>query len=294
MYSYIERSFACGRANIINCKLREAFTQLNADDFSNPSGFTDIMKASSRVKRFLEERNILEYFIKEDICCHNKRDIQLNTFRRWLSVANLLKKNHCYEGYFLVVNLLLTIDIDYKFSKELPKPCQKDFAVQCEMISPLSNFRTLRNEIALHKSAENLTPVFLRSKDIISLNEVLGDEEDSIGEQHPKYKTLQLKQRILQEITSECMAKSPELAGYLQDIYAKVREKYEGKCLPTAPEIKKEDKDPPKVKETAESSRYYSRLLPSLLFRGCKESSYWKKMFYIPESNNSGSSPKPR
>lgn len=88
---YIESRFAHAHAKLINAKLRERIASANDMDH-------------------LDVRNILAYFISEDISKHSSPSSQINSFRRWVDTALILRKMHNYEGYFLVRDTLIEMD----------------------------------------------------------------------------------------------------------------------------------------------------------------------------------------
>ncbi|KTD17030.1 hypothetical protein [Legionella jordanis] len=284
LYAYIEGHFAHDHTRIIDSKLREAYANLSLSDFANPSGFAQSKKASKALLHFFEVHHVLENFIKQDVGQHKNRDSQVNAFRRWIVVANLLKQRECYEGYFLVINALWTLEGDLKFSNELPDPCLKLFKKQCNSISPFGNFAELRREINCSSGERRFTPVFLRAKDLTVLNDVLEDIEDSVQPDEPAYEALRKKQSFLREIAKEQKVKT-RLPGYLEKKFQEMhlafqKQNKRGKNCPAGQDnkIKPEEKNKP--------STLYQDLLPSFWRRKCNEKKYWEKVF---ELNNSPS-----
>ncbi|ASQ46067.1 RasGEF domain-containing protein [Legionella clemsonensis] len=214
------------QAKIIDCKLRQAFSKLFISDFSDPSGFAEIEKASFRVKNFLEVRNTLESYIKNNVEVHQKNDLQCMAFQRWIETADYLRKAQCYEGAFLIINALLQLDIKLKLTSHLPQSYQRKFANQIAMISPSNNFIKLRKEITQAKSATKFVPVFLRAKDITTLNYLLDQNMDN----ESKQANFKKKMAILVDIKREQKEKSPGLPDELEKIYQRAQAKYGSEC----------------------------------------------------------------
>ncbi|WED44481.1 RasGEF domain-containing protein [Legionella cardiaca] len=313
LYCYIEQKFASDHARIVDVKLREAFAKLSIADFSNPSGFAERKKASTRVENFFNVRNALAFFIKDDIKQHAKRDSQLNAFRRWITVADLLKEKHCYEGYFLVVSVLLQVDIDFKYNKDLPKYCRKKFDKQCITISPTSNFANLRREISNNNSDKKFTPICIRSKDITALNTVINDSDDS-AVKHSKYSSYQLKQKILVDILCEREKPLTKLPQNLSQKYEGIEEQYKKDMAKQSevevPDVvnvaakvtgvanvkdsKTDNENVGSVSNTSKTptdSNLYRDLLPSFWHRKCSKREYWKKAFAAPHDSPAVSKP---
>lgn len=225
------------QAKIIDCKLRQAFSKLSINDFSDPSGFAEMKKASFRVKHYLDVRSTLESYIKNNIEGYKQKELQLRGFQQWLMTAEHLQKAQCYEGAFLVINALLQLDIKFKLTPHLSASDRRKFANHMEMISPSGNFIKLRKEIAQAKSAQKFVPVFLRAKDITTLNYLL--EENSNAE--TKEANFKKKIGILKGIKQEQTQKVPALPDELEKIYQRAQARYGSECHVAAKHI--EDKN---------------------------------------------------
>ncbi|KTD43091.1 RasGEF domain-containing protein [Legionella parisiensis] len=95
-FDYIESRFAYEHARFFDVVLR---------------------KANSSAEEYLEIRKALKHFIKENISKHSSQDAQMHAFFRWVDTAIMLRKRHNYEGYFLVRDTLMEMDINLKLTK---------------------------------------------------------------------------------------------------------------------------------------------------------------------------------
>ncbi|KTC79364.1 RasGEF domain protein [Legionella cherrii] len=137
LYAYLECRFAHAHAKLFNAKLRERI-------------------ASANDMEHLEVRKILAYFISEDISKHSSPSSQINSFRRWLDTALILRKMHNYEGYFLVRDTLMEIDREYQLTQnKMFKPYLKKYhqLVQIDATLIDEQLRADYSRISLHDFA---------------------------------------------------------------------------------------------------------------------------------------------
>ncbi|HAU4260396.1 hypothetical protein [Legionella pneumophila] len=178
MYSFIESKIASDYALLIDTKLREQLKQFTLDDFNDISGFERKEKSNSRQQSYFKLRQELEFFLKNDIQQHKSRpDAQLNAFRRWINISDLLLRHHCYEGFLLVfVNLQLIAD--KQLIDGLPVSVRNNYNQLCQLSSPIGNHSTLRHFMNTHQSESDFTPLFFTYHAIGALDESLESLKD--------------------------------------------------------------------------------------------------------------------
>ena len=281
-YTHIESTIAQDHARLINCKLREGFEQLKQSDFHDTKGFAEYKKSSLTLRKFFKTRDTLEFYIQNDVTQHKNRDSQLSAFRRWVSVAELLLKKNCYEGFFLVIAKAISIDIDYHFYKELPKICQSKFDAFNDLISPIDNYAALRKYIADNKQDHDFIPVFLQSKDLTMFNQILGDKQHLSSKELPVGDALLnsclRKEKIIREIMAS-MGKEPSvLPEHLATAYNLIQKRYKKLDSENESQVVKPYKLPVHINH---STLYSKKILPSFWSRGCTSDKYWNKVFSI-------------
>lgn len=178
MYSFIESKIASDYALLIDTKLREQLKQFTLDDFNDISGFERKEKSNSRQQSYFKLRQELEFFLKNDIQQHKScPDAQLNAFRRWINISDLLLRHHCYEGFLLVfVNLQLIAD--KQLIDGLPVSVRNNYNQLCQLSSPIGNHSTLRHFMNTHQSESDFTPLFFTYHAIGALDESLESLKD--------------------------------------------------------------------------------------------------------------------
>ncbi|CEG57103.1 hypothetical protein [Legionella fallonii] len=171
LYSYIENYIVTSYAQLIDYKLREVYQGLSLDEFKEPSGFERREKASAMQLNYFQLREQLEFFLKNDIQRHRDNpDAELNAFRRWIEIANILLKRHCYEGFMLIsVNMQLIARPD--LINGLPHCIRENYNQFCEMNKPDGNHRALRRYIKLHQNEADFSPMIFNYHAIAMLNE---------------------------------------------------------------------------------------------------------------------------
>ncbi|VEB30463.1 Uncharacterised protein [Legionella pneumophila] len=178
MYSFIESKIASDYALLIDTKLREQLKQFTLDDFNDISGFERKEKSNSRQQSYFKLRQELEFFLKNDIQQHKScPDAQLNAFRRWINISDLLLRHHCYECFLLVfVNLQLIAD--KQLIDGLPVSVRNNYNQLCQLSSPIGNHSTLRHFMNTHQSESDFTPLFFTYHAIGALDESLESLKD--------------------------------------------------------------------------------------------------------------------
>ncbi|HAT9722212.1 TPA: Dot/Icm T4SS effector MavA [Legionella pneumophila subsp. pneumophila] len=178
MYSFIESKIASDYALLIDTKLREQLKQFTLDDFNDISGFERKEKSNSRQQSYFKLRQELEFFLKNDIQQHKScPDAQLNAFRRWINISDLLLRHHCYEGFLLVfVNLQLIAD--KQLIDGLPVSVRNNYNQLCQLSSPIGNHGALRHFMNTHQGVSDFTPLFFTYHAIGALDESLESLKD--------------------------------------------------------------------------------------------------------------------
>lgn len=174
-YSHTEQKYA----TLLDIQIRNAFQKLKHSDFNNPAGFANLKNASHELKHFFECRKIFEQFISDDITDHIQQKDQLRAFKKWMNIAEILLQKHNYEAYCLVVYRLSQIDMDFKLSQKLSSKNNNSFNALETFTSPANNFTVLRRHMESNQNPRKLSPSFILSKDITTLNEVLGKDNKS-------------------------------------------------------------------------------------------------------------------
>ncbi len=283
LYGYVEAKIGFNYARLINFKLREAVSLLDRSDFDDPSGFSVLEKASIKVLNYLKVKNVFEHFVKQDIYQHSSRDAQLNAFRRWIGIAELLLKWRCYDGFLLVMPILMLED---KLVQELPGPSGLVFENLAKLASSEGNFSVLRGLIDTNKTAYDLPPVLLRSKDLSIANFLLDQykNENEPGS-YLRCASFEVKEKILRAIGEEKKEsqRDSSLPDYLAQSYELLVDEYEANKL-LSPAISFRTLYSQKG-ALVEPSRLYTTegMLPSFWKRRCTERTYWKNLFESSE-----------
>lgn len=281
LFRSMESTLACELTALIDTQLRLAFAKIPLTDFSNPKGFAKLENASDAQKHYYHTQDVLSYFIQQDIQRHNNRDSQLNAFRRWIIVAENLLARHNYEAYFFVIACLVSLEIDYKFGKELPEGLRTRFDQHNQLVSPQDNFSALHRYINSHKQSErcDLLPVMILSRTITDLDEKIGSQKVKTNALDGKTlfrERLLKKQAILNTIADIKKAnnKTPCLPQVLQDKYHEMEKDFLYKeNTPLHPKSRS-------ARSTSES-KLYNKLAPSWWKRGgsLSKNAYWEKVF---------------
>ncbi|KTD36148.1 RasGEF domain protein [Legionella nautarum] len=246
-YAHIEAKIASDHAQLINYYLKDAFKKLNSSDFEKPEGFANKEKASFVLQNFHETRDKLAFLIKTDISQHRNRDSQINAFRRWITTAEILLKHRSYEGYFLVITLLMQIDTEQKLSIETPVVCQEIFNKLCNLTDPSLNFKALRDKIKNNKAPQDFTPIFIWSRDLTALNSAIEQARDTTNTlvqqirretgNNEGFSSEEKKDKILGEIRCEQQVPLSPIPTHLIAKYRTSEEKYFDNNLATLREL---------------------------------------------------------
>lgn len=171
LYSYLEHRIVADYAHLIDSKLREVFKKINIGEFQDPSGFESKHKSTHNQYHYFELRNQLELFLKQDIQQHHDApDAELNAFRRWIEISDMLLRRHCYEGFLLIfINLQLISRPN--LINGLPGEMQKNYHELCKLSSPDKNHQALRHFINNNKSDRDFSPLIFTYHAIAMLNE---------------------------------------------------------------------------------------------------------------------------
>lgn len=216
--------------NFLDFNFRQAFQKINRHDLSEPSGFADSSRASPELKNFFECRKMFERLIADDITQHSEKSAQLSAYSRWISIARLLFKKHNYDAFWLVLTRLSQIDMRIKLSQELPERTKKSLDSLEQIVSFDKNFKVMRRYIREHHSKNDLPPVFLWSKDMTFLNEVLGNDKhlnpDDLPKTHHSYKNLIRKKAMLDQLFDSTKHADLQCSPHLESMYQQLRENY--------------------------------------------------------------------
>ncbi|MCC5792622.1 MAG: hypothetical protein JJT82_08470 [Legionellaceae bacterium] len=233
IYQSTEARLVHDYSDLLDGQLRKVVRRLKLKDFADPSGFSDLRKGSAALKRFFACRSTLENFINDDICGHSQRDAQLHAFRRWIEIAKLLlTKHHNYEANSLVIMRLLQIDAEWQFSNELPKSTQSDYHLFCSLLFPSQNFKALRSHIAAHPHPRNFSPTFLLAKDMMFLNEAIGDvharsKSKALKPSDDAYENVIIKEKMLEHFFAIKKQNRKKLQPHLSQTYTLLTEQYQ-------------------------------------------------------------------
>ena len=270
-------------AKIIIIQLNNAFADMAKDDFRVPKGFGNREKASPGLNAYLDLRGLQTDFIRADIIKYDK-DMRVNAFRRWISVVEILVNKKHYQGAFDVLLVLDSINDEYKLSEYLPTYCQVTFHRLMQLVSPMSNFRLLRQCMAEAKS-KNDNPVFIpfaiMAKDITNLNEqLLGRETESIADidiDLPVYTNFKIRENLITELMKAQPKRKIVLPTHLQELFDMNMEKAKASQAAESPALLRD----------VPSTLYSHKLNPSfwsmLVRLDTRESKHWKEAFKVAD-----------
>ncbi|KTD75169.1 hypothetical protein [Legionella waltersii] len=173
--SCIESIIASDYARMIDVKLRELYKSFRLEDFKDPSGFEKRERSNLLQQDYFQTRGHIEYFIKKEIYQNDlSADAQLNAFRRWINIADLLLRRHCYEGFLLVIVNLELIS-NKKLIMGLPEGVKNNFAKLCALSLPDYNHSALRKFMSANQDERDFTPMLFNYHAITVLNESLSN-----------------------------------------------------------------------------------------------------------------------
>ncbi|EHL30047.1 RasGEF domain-containing protein [Legionella drancourtii] len=213
-YSHTEQKYA----TLLDIQIRNAFQKLKLSDFDNPAGFANLKNASRELKSFFECRKIFEQFIGDDITENTQQKDPLRAFKKWMNIAEILLQKHNYEAYCLVVYRLSQIDMDLKLSQELSTKNRNSFDTLESFASPKNNFSALRRHMESNQDPRKLSPTFILSKDITTLNEIQGKDKES-----------RQKETILSQSAPQKRHNIPDLSKHLKNTFKLIAERYHSK-----------------------------------------------------------------
>ncbi|RUR05116.1 RasGEF domain-containing protein [Legionella sp. km772] len=289
-YAYIESNLAHQYAKIITTQLNNAFYQLNRLDFMVPKGFSDRKKGSVQLQDYLRVKDLQEQFIRTEILKNND-DARIHAFRRWIAVVEILVKRHHYEAAFNTLLTLSTLDDQYKLSRHLPSYNIEVFDSLLKLVSPMGNFRVLRQCIK-EARGKNTTPVIfpfvIFSKDLTNLNEHLGDDQakslKDITRAHPSYVHFATREDMLDELMSAQPKEPSILAEPLQNLFDKFSRSITTESS-TSEDASSVEEFPLALNTNTRSTLYSQKLHPTLWSKRARldktDHSYWKDMFQV-------------
>lgn len=208
--SAIESKITSDYALLIDSKLREIYSQFPSEDFERSSGFEGKNKSNLLQQSYFETRGHIEYFLKSEIKLNSRGpDAQLNAFIRWINIADLLLRRHCYEGFLLVV-VNLDLISNETLVNGLPDSLRDRFNRLCALKSPDRNHTALKNYIKEHQNSRDFTPLFLNYHPILILNESLALLLEK------KKKAAKDQKRIIASISELENREGPDLIALMQ------------------------------------------------------------------------------
>ncbi|STX42120.1 RasGEF domain [Legionella donaldsonii] len=223
IYSYLDNKIILQHARLVDYILTEAFKKFQASDFENPSGFAQPKKASPEVVNFFKVRTKLEDFIRQNIFQHPSQATQLQAFQRWLTIAEMLRQQGCYEGVNVVVGVLIQSDIKLKLVAHLTDIYRNQFLELETLIAPLKAFQVLRKELAKgQKPYHDLPCILMLIRDLTGFSEVLGENQSEIGPKHSSFQQLAAKQKLIQGILNTQTRPLPWFPNALREVYEKI------------------------------------------------------------------------
>lgn len=173
LYSFVENRIASDYAWLIDYKLREVFKTFTMTEFEETSGFERKEKSSFRQQHYFEVRNHLEYFLKHDIQQYRDcADSELNAFKRWVEISDLLLRRHCYEGFLLICANLQLVERPHLI-EGLPECLRNSYQEMTRLCAPDGNHKALRTLIKRNQKPHDFPPLIFGTHAITSLNESL-------------------------------------------------------------------------------------------------------------------------
>ncbi|MDR3504544.1 MAG: RasGEF domain-containing protein [Legionella sp.] len=231
----VETRLSQDYADLLDIQLRNAFQKLEVTDIANPVGFSDISRGSINMQNYFQCYNVMDKFIEADITGHAKRATQLHAFERWVEVANtLLNQHQNYEAFTLVMLRLSAVETDLKNLADLSDSSRDTYNALRAYINPIGNFRELRKHMQANNDPKALRPSFLLSKDILFLNETLGENKDvksaDINVTHDSYDNIKKKEEILAQFVATKNTDVKKPSPHLQATYTILEEQYKAQA----------------------------------------------------------------
>ncbi|WP_133136556.1 RasGEF domain-containing protein [Legionella rowbothamii] len=231
----VETRLAQDYADLLDIQLRSAFQKLEVTDIANPVGFSDISRGSINMQNYFQCYNIMDKFIEADILGHKKRATQLHAFERWVEVANiLLTQCQNYEAFTLIMLRLATVETDLKNLIGLSDSSKTTYNTLGAYICPIGNFRELRKHIQENNDPRVLRPSFLLSRDVLFLNETLGESKNltsaDVKTTHESYENIKKKEEILAQFSSTKNTEIKKQPSHLLTTYTILEEQYKAQA----------------------------------------------------------------
>ncbi|MFJ1269491.1 RasGEF domain-containing protein [Legionella lytica] len=231
----VEARLAQDYADLLDVQLRSAFQQLAEQDIANPVGFSDISRGSINMQNYLQCYNIMDKFIEADITGHSKKATKLHAFERWIEVAAILLNQHQnYEAFTLVMLRLSVVETDLKNLYALSATSRDAYTELQPYINPRGNFRELRTHMQGNNDPKVLRPSFLLSKDILFLNETLGENKNlkstDVPITHENYENLKKKEDILAQFVAAQKTEVKKQSPHLKETYTILAEQYKAQA----------------------------------------------------------------
>ncbi len=228
----VEARLAQDDADLLDIKLRSFFQKLEEKDIANPAGFSDSSRGSINLQNYLQCYAILDKYVGTNIAAHTKKSAQYHAFERWIEVANiLLNQYQNYEAFALVMLRLSVVETDLKIlDTKLSDTAYDTYKALQAYVSPVGNFRELRKHIQANNDSKVFRPTFLLSRDVLFLNEVLGENKNlksaNLKTTHESYANVKKKEEILAQFISTKNAEARTLSPHLQTTYVILETEY--------------------------------------------------------------------
>lgn len=172
-YAYIESQIVMDYALLIDFKLRQAFNSLVKQDFENPVGFERKEQANANQRQYIAVRDYFQFFVNHEMSQYPKgSDAQVNAFRRWVAISDLLLQRHCYEGFIIITSALQVLGTPYLIAS-LPKHLQENYTLHSELALFDGNHKTIRAYMLTHKSRKDFSPLLFTQHAITILIEAI-------------------------------------------------------------------------------------------------------------------------
>lgn len=231
-YNQLDLAIICDYANLIDNNFRAAYDLLHVEDI-NSRGLANPKKATPNLQHYFRTKDILEFFIKDDIKCHNVLASQLNAFTRWISIAHLLLSQGCYEGSTLISAMLLHLDVNNHYVKHLPEDKRAAYQQLEDWLSPSNNYAIMRKSMAEKAIEYPFCPMFLYSRDLTMYDGLIDNDDEDKKFDISKY--LIKKDELITQILRIKEAPRQPCSPYLTNFYDEIVKKYNASLLEETP-----------------------------------------------------------
>lgn len=234
-YREWDKKIANDYADLIEVSLYELLKVLRSEDIENASAFSDKSKATEPLRQYFLRIEIITFFIKNDIEGHKIYEAKLSAFGRWISIANTLKEKRCFEGSFLVISTL--ISLEKAFIKNLSQE-KTDLLNSLELwSSPSNNFGGIRNTLQENEHLNPYPVMAILGHDLTMLHE-LGNISQENPEQLARYELR--KEELINTLMRAKEYNIVESTDYFRLFMGQIIASYEARTSPR-PQYKREE-----------------------------------------------------